>query len=356
METIHMIWIIGAFFLALAVTFITTPVAKSFAYKVGAIDVPKDNRRMHTKPIPRLGGLAIFLGFFVSIMVFSYDFMNTQLRGMLVGAVIIVALGIFDDSLALKPAPKFLVQLVAAIVPVACGVRIERFPNFFGQAAYIELNLVLQYIVSIIWILIILNSVNLIDGLDGLAVGVSAIMTICVLAILILLHSPTVAVIAAALAGSCLGFIPYNVNPAKLFMGDTGAMFIGYILANLSILGLFKAYAIIAFAVPILIFGLPIFDMAFAAIRRILHKQSPFKGDRGHLHHKLIDLGFSQKQAVAILYATSAILGLSAVLISGEGFVKAIVVIVSAFVIVLIGSLLMYHKKKISEENENDTE
>jgi UDP-GlcNAc:undecaprenyl-phosphate GlcNAc-1-phosphate transferase len=212
---------------------------------------------------------------------------------------------------------------------------------------------VVQYVITIIWLLAILNAVNLIDGLDGLAVGVSAIMAICAMIILIQLCSPAVAIITAALAGACFGFLPYNMNPAKLFMGDTGSMFIGYILAVTSVMGLFKAYAVIAFAIPFLIFGLPIFDMAFVSIRRVLNGKSPMSADKTHLHHRLIDLGFNQKQAVSIMYGIAAILGLTAVLIAGEGFMRAAVLVLIVFVIVILCSLVMY-KHKIRKEIKDD--
>ncbi len=347
-------YLAGAFIMALLLSFASTPIAKNFAYKIGAIDVPKDKRRMHKKPIPRLGGLAIFSGFYLSVLVFCNQYITKEIYGMLLGSIVIVALGIFDDVLALKPTQKFGFQLLATAIPVYCGVRIEELPNLFGvNDAYISLSTPLQYVVTIIWLLGILNSVNLIDGLDGLAVGVSAIMSICVMVIVILLQSPAVAIIAAALAGACLGFVPYNFNPAKLFMGDTGSMFIGYTLAVLSVMGLFKAYAIIAFAVPFLIFGLPIFDMAFVSIRRVLSGKSPMSADKTHLHHRLIDLGFTQKQAVTIMYAIAAILGLTAVLIAGEGFMRATVLVIIVFVIVIMCSIVMY-KHKIHKDIKND--
>lgn len=354
MEKMDYIFVACAFFMSLLISFISTPLAKRFAYKIGAIDVPKDKRRMHKTPIPRLGGIAIFVGFFLTVLVLCTQSMTREIRGMLFGAIVIVALGIFDDVLALKPSQKFGFQLVATALPVYFGVRITSLPNIFGGTdAYIQLGVVAQYFVTIIWLLCILNAVNLIDGLDGLAVGVSSIMALCAMIILILLASPVVAIIAAALAGACLGFLPYNFNPAKMFMGDTGSMFIGYILAVTSVMGLFKAYAIIAFAIPFLIFGLPIFDMLFVAIRRMLNGRSPMSADKTHLHHRLIDLGFSQKQAVTIMYGIAAVLGLTAVLIAGEGFMRATVLVLIVFVIVIFCSLIMY-KHKIHKEIKND--
>ena len=339
-------------------SFLCTPFAKRLAEKIGAIDVPKDNRRMHKKPIPRLGGFAIFMGFFVSTMVFTFNFIDLKVYGILVGAMIIVALGMADDVLALKAKFKFLIQILAVTVPVVCGVRIEWFPNLFGDSAYISLPLGWSIAVSIVWLLAILNAVNIIDGLDGLACGVSSIMTISCLAILILLEAPQVAVIAAALAGACMGFLPYNMNPAKIFMGDTGSMFIGYMLASLSIMGLFKAYAIVAFFVPVLLYLLPIFDLMFAAVRRVLTGHSPMQADKSHLHHKLIAIGFSQRQAVAILYGIAAILGFCAVLMATDHFKRAFLIIGVAFVFILIGAFVLYRKEKKLEleEKEKDGE
>ena len=348
--------IIGcAWLLAALVSFLCTPLAKKVAHKIGAIDVPKDARRMHKKPIPRLGGLAIFMGFFVSTMVFTFNFISLPIYGMLLGATVIVALGMADDVLALKARWKFIFQMVAVAFPVACGIRIERVPDFFGKGSYIELPLIWQVVVSIIWLLAILNAVNIIDGLDGLACGVSSIMTLSVAGILILLEAPQVAIIAAALAGACMGFLPFNFNPAKLFMGDTGSMFIGFTLACLSTIGLFKAYAIVAFFVPMLIFLLPIFDLLFAAVRRILTGHSPMQADKNHLHHKLIAIGFSQKQAVLILYGVAMLLGLCSVLITADSIIKALIVIGAAFIIILLGALILYRREKKAEKEEDSS-
>ena len=175
----------------------------------------------------------------------------------------------------------------------------------------------------------ITNAVNLIDGLDGLACGVSTISSMTMLVIALTVAEPDVALLMAALAGGCIGFLPYNLNPAKIFMGDTGSTFLGFILATVSIEGLFKSYAIISFAVPFLMLGLPIFDTCFAILRRVSHGQSPMAPDRGHIHHRLIDMGFNQKQAVAVLYVISAILGLSAVVLTTTNVVRAMVVLLA---------------------------
>ena len=313
---------VAALLTAAVVALISTPVVKSLAFRVGAVDVPKDGRRMHDHPIPRMGGLGIFFGFILSVLLFLP--LTQQLRGMLLGAVIIVILGIFDDIYALPAKPKFLIQILAALIAVWAGNRIYGLSNIniFSSNPYWELGW-LSYPISILWIVGITNAVNLIDGLDGLACGVSTISSMTLLVIALVVSEPDVALLMAALAGACLGFLPYNLNPAKIFMGDTGSTFLGFVLAVVSIQGLFKFYTIISFAAPFLILGLPIFDTAFAILRRLAKGQSPMTPDRGHIHHRLIDMGFSQKQAVAVLYIISAILGLSAVVLTTNGAVRA---------------------------------
>ena len=331
---------------ALVVSFLMTPVVKTFAYKVGAIDVPKDNRRMHKVPIPRLGGLAIFIGFMVSILLFVDVRHSPQLQGILLGAVIIVVLGVVDDIMALPAMLKFVVQIAAALIPIFHGVVIQAIsnPNLLSDSAYWVLGK-LSIPITVLWIVGITNSVNLIDGLDGLANGVSAISATTMLVIAILVSESQVAVVMAALVGACVGFMPYNMNPAKMFMGDTGATFLGFILATMSIQGLFKFYAVISFAVPFLILGLPLFDTAFAFIRRIAHGQSPMHADRGHIHHRLIDMGLNQKQAVATLYVISAILGLSAVVLTTSSELKAMVFFLTLCVVAAVAARVAFPKE-----------
>ena len=330
----------AALVVALVVARVATPMVKNLAIRVKAVDVPKDGRRMHDHPIPRMGGLAIFLGFLLSVLLFLD--LNAQMRGMLLGAVIIVVLGIFDDIYALSAKLKFVVQIAAACVAGFSGNRIEGLvavlsgnvietlsnPNVFSADPYWNLG-ILAVPATVIWIVAITNAVNLIDGLDGLACGVSTISSMTLLVIALVVSEGNVAILMAALAGGCIGFLPYNMNPAKIFMGDTGSTFLGYILAVVSIQGLFKFYTIISFAVPFLMLGLPIFDTCFAFIRRIAHGQSPMHADRSHVHHRLIDMGFNQKQAVAVLYVISAILGLSAVVLTTSGPVKAMLLLLA---------------------------
>ena len=351
-------YVVLALVVALVVSFLTTPVVKTFAYKVGAIDVPKDARRMHKVPIPRLGGLAIFIGFMVSILLFVR--ITPEMQSILLGAVIIVVLGVVDDIMALPAMLKFVVQIVAASIPATHGVQILAFsnPNIFSDNLYWVLGW-LSIPFTVIWIVAITNAVNLIDGLDGLANGVSAISATTILVSALVGGQGQVAIVLAALVGACIGFMPYNMNPAKMFMGDTGATFLGFILATMSIQGLFKYYAVISFVVPFLILGLPIFDTAFAFIRRIAHGQSPMHADRSHIHHRLIDMGLSQKQAVATLYVISAILGLSAVVLTTGGEQKAMLLFAALCIVAVVAARVVFPKevtKELTEELHEEME
>ncbi len=342
---------------ALVVSFLMTPVVKTFAYKVGAVDVPKDARRMHKVPIPRLGGLAIFIGFMVSVLILGGVIRgNSQMQSILMGAVIIVVLGVVDDIMALPAMLKFVVQIAAALIPALNGVVIQAFsnPNIFSDSLYWVLG-PLSVPFTVLWIVAITNAVNLIDGLDGLANGVSAISATTMLVIALLASEAQVAIVMAALVGACVGFMPYNLNPAKMFMGDTGATFLGYILATMSIQGLFKFYAVISFAVPFLILGLPIFDTTFAFIRRLAHGQSPMHADRGHIHHRLIDMGLNQKQAVATLYVISAMLGLSAVVLTTGGEQKAMLFFATLCIVGAVAARVVF-PKEIREELHEELE
>ena len=343
----------AALIIALVISFLMCPLVKSFAYKIGAIDVPKDNRRMHKKPVPRLGGLAIFLGFIVSMLLFAK--IDGEMQGILLGAVIIVVLGVVDDMTPLRAYFKFFVQIVAALVAVFHGVVIETLsnPNIFSQNPYWNLSW-LAIPVTVLWIVGITNAVNLIDGLDGLACGVSTISALTMLVIALLVSEGDVAIIMASLVGACLGFMPYNRNPAKMFMGDTGSTFLGYILATISIQGLFKYYAIVSFAVPFLVLGLPMFDTIFAIVRRLAHGQNPMAPDRGHIHHRLIDMGLNQKQAVAALYVVSSILGLSAVVLTASGAVKAMLLLLALAITAYLTARVIFPRE--TEEKRRELE
>ena len=354
MDKITIFRTVSGFLLAAILSFVLSPVAKYIAGKIGAIDVPKDERRMHKKPIPRLGGLAVFFAFLVTVVILvPVDF---EMQGILLGAVVIVVLGMIDDAVALTAKLKFIVQILAAIIVVLHGTRIDVISNIniFSDKAYLNLG-IWSAPITVIWIVAITNAVNLIDGIDGLSVGVCTIASISLLVIAAIVSEFNIMVVTAAVAGACIGFLPYNLNPAKMFVGDTGATFLGFILATLSIQGMFKTYAILSFAVPFLILGLPIFDTVFAILRRLMKGQSPMSPDRGHVHHRLIDVGFSQKQTVLILYLVSGILGISAVLLATSGAVRALLFVVTVFIITVVVCYiyrLISIKKKKNEKNK----
>lgn len=348
--------------LSVIIAYIATPFAIKFARKIGAVDVPIDARRMHNHPIPLLGGLAIITAFIItSIVMMRYHRLLWQI---LPGALIIMILGIIDDKKRLPAWPKFFVQCVAAALPILVNNRIiidsiSGF-NFFGIH---RINLgIFSIPITILWIVGITNAVNLIDGLDGLAAGISTIASISMLLIAVIKMSDPVeygvAILTASLAGGCLGLLPYNRNPAKVFMGDTGATFLGYTLAVISIQGLFKAYTAISFAVPLLVLGLPILDTCVAIIRRLMEHKSPFTADRSHIHHKLIDLGLDQKQAVGLLYAVSAIMGIAAVAFAAYGTSTGLLFILSAgaLIAVLCALAIPICKKYNGAENNNEND
>ena len=344
-----------AFAVSLLVAYVMTPPVKRFAEKVGAIDVPRDNRRVHDHPIPRMGGLAIFIGFVLSLIFFVP--MSTKVLGLLVGSVIIAVMGGVDDIVSLNPWVKLAGQIVAALVAIRCGLVFDVIsnPNIFAEETYIEIGW-LSIPLTMLWIVGCTNAVNLIDGLDGLAVGVSTISSLTMLVVAMFVAEPSVAVILAALTGACLGFIPYNFNPAKIFMGDVGSQLLGFVLSTVSILGMFKFHAIITFLVPLLALAVPLADTTFAFFRRIIHGQSPFHADKGHFHHRLLAIGLSQKQAVAVLYGISAVLGLIAVLLAGSGVLVRTCCAVCAFIIALAVWLYVFWRNPNLHHHRDDAE
>lgn len=333
-----------------AVSFAATPLVKKLAVKIGAIDVPKDARRVHDHPIPRLGGLAIFIAFIVGTLLFVN--ISTRIRGILLGATVIVIVGMIDDTKPLPPLVKMAGQVVAAVVAVLHGVEIQVLtnPEIFGGNGNLSLGWA-SIPVTIIWIVAVTNAVNLIDGLDGLAVGISTIASITMLIVAIVAAKDSnISLVLVALIGACIGFMPYNMNPAKIFMGDTGALLLGYVMSTLSIVGFFKFSAVISFIVPIFALAIPILDTTVAFCRRILKGQNPMKADRGHLHHKLLDMGLSQKQVVGILYGISALCGIASILFSIKGvdllLALAIICFILAAIFVVILCVWLYHNRK----------
>ncbi len=295
-----------AFGIALVITYAVTPSVKKLAVRVGAMDNP-NARKVHHEVIPRLGGLGIYLGFLAAVL---YSLPLTQdVIGLLVGASVIIAVGVWDDICQIPAKVKLAGQIVAAAILVGFGVQMEWLMNPFGER-YIYLSNWISVPLTILWVVGFTNMVNLIDGLDGLAAGVSSIAAVSVALIAYQMGQEASALITVAMAGAALGFLQYNFNPARIFMGDTGSMFLGYVLAAVSIMGVMKTAATVALIVPMIALGLPIMDTALAIVRRYLRGVPIFSPDRGHLHHRLLDKGLSQKQVVLLMYAITAFLGM----------------------------------------------
>lgn len=311
------------FMLAMFVSYVLTPYIKQLAFKIGAVDRP-DNRKVHKKIMPRLGGLAIYIAFMigcVASMEITWD-----IFGILLGGTLIVALGVADDVYQLPAKVKLLGQIAAACVLVIFDIRIEWVNNPLGGYFYLDM---LSIPFTIFWVISFTNVVNLIDGLDGLAAGVSAIASLTVILVSVQMGYFHVAILTAALAGAIIGFIRYNFNPATIFMGDTGSMFIGYMLAAISVYGAVKTAATIALIVPAIALGLPILDTAFAIMRRYVNGRPIFQPDKGHLHHRLLATGMSHKETVLFMYGITAVLCIGAVLWAEmDGFYAALIIAV----------------------------
>lgn len=311
-----------AFIIALGVAYLVTPFVQRLAVRWGAVDKP-DERKVHTGIIPRLGGLAIYAGFLVSVLASAH--VTLELFGILAGGTAILLLGVIDDIYQIPAKVKLAGQIAAASVLLLFDIRIDWITNPLGSMVYLDLWAIP---ITLIWVVSLTNTLNLIDGLDGLAAGVSIIAAVTIFLMAVAQNFALVAVLTAALAGSALGFLYFNFSPARIFMGDTGSMFLGYMLAAVSVVGTVKSAATIALIVPMVALGLPILDTACAIIRRFNLGQPIFKPDRGHLHHRLLDMGLSQKQVVLLLYLVSILLGMSAILMTEVKMGQAIFIVV----------------------------
>ena len=352
-----------AFLLAFIVAFMTTPYTIKIAHKIGAVDVPKDERRMHKKAMPKFGGPAVILGFLVSVIyliivmsmentinLFGTESYGMKLLGMFLGIVVLSITCIIDDIKTIRPIAKLFGQIVAAIIAVSFGIRLGEFNFSFINNPLIEE--VVSCLITVVWIVGVTNAINLIDGLDGLSSGISVISAISLLVIFVLNGSPLVSIVLiTALAGALVGFLPFNFTPAKTFIGDTGSNFLGFSLSIIAILGVAKTYTFAVIVLPLIVLGLPIFDTLWAIIRRLIKGKSIkaiFKADKGHLHHRIVARGFGQKQAVLILYGLSATFGIFAVILLDSGIWKAL----SFLLMVIVAIGLGY--KNFQEEKEED--
>lgn len=350
-----------AFLLAFFTSFVIVPYTIKLAKKVGAIDKP-NNRKVNKKPIPRIGGIAILAGFIVSgvYLIITMSIENKivlngsenyimKLIGFLISIVIIEVFAYLDDIKDLSPLMKLFAQVASAMIVFFSGIRIDVIDEW-------TLSPVFSFILTVGWIIGITNAINLIDGLDGLSSGISLISCFSLLIIFATNYSPLISIILiTALAGAIMGFMPYNIYPAKTFMGDVGSQFLGFSLSVISILGVAKTVTLLVFIAPVLVLGLPIFDTLFAIIRRIVKGKSlkaVFQADKGHLHHRLMKQGFTQKQSVTILYALSATLGLLAIIMIEDGIWKSISFLLILIAVVAIGyKELKKYKIELIKEN-----
>lgn len=326
--------IIIPFIISAAISLLITPIVKRIAIICGAVDVPKDDRRIHKRPMPSMGGLAIYISVIVVSLIFIP--MGKELFATIAGGTIMLISGMIDDIRGLSPRGKLLFQVVAAIVLILGDVRILGITNPFSKTLEIIPLNNLSIPITIFWVVGITNTLNLIDGLDGLAAGVTMIASLSFLLVANRFGYISIIIMSATVAGACLGFLPYNFNPATIFMGDTGALFLGFILSSLSIEGVMKSVATIAIVVPILILGVPIFDTTLAIFRRLLSGRSIAEADDGHLHHKLLRMGYSQKETVIILYLISGIFGLFATLIARINTKGAVILATMVLIIALL--------------------
>ncbi len=320
------------FLAAFVLTFIQMPFTIKLAKKKGFLDVPKDERRVHKKPIPVGGGIAMVIS--VTLLMLYYLPINKSLIMTLIASLVIALSGLYDDKKDLSPKLKFLFQILAGVLLVLGGMKIEFLTNPFDSHDALFILNMLSIPVTIFWVCGITNTINLIDGLDGLASGVSMICAISMFFITYKMGRYDVSMVCALVAGACLGFLPFNFNPAKIFMGDTGALYLGFMLSYISISGFLKQAAILMIFVPVLILGVPVFDTAFAMVRRKLSGKSMVEADKGHLHHRLLKMGLNQRQTVVILYSISAIFGVLANLISR--FHSSIALVISLGVLLII--------------------
>jgi UDP-GlcNAc:undecaprenyl-phosphate/decaprenyl-phosphate GlcNAc-1-phosphate transferase len=300
--------VIWGFLLALAVVLLLTPGVGRFARFIGVVDEPGETRRVHTHPVPRLGGIALLLGIFVPALAFLD--LDGPYRGILLGAAIATTVGAIDDFRGLPWWGKLGGQVAAGAVAVGFGVTVDRFtfPGFGSQ----ELPEWAAGAATIVWVVAIMNMVNFLDGMDGLAAGICAIAGSTFAIIGLSLGAPEAALLSAIVAGACFGFLHHNFYPARIFMGDSGALLLGFLLATLAIEGLVKTAALATLVLPLLVLAIPIVDTSFVVAKRLKYRQPLYEADRTHLHHRFMNIGFSQKRAVIYMYAWCGILAAAA--------------------------------------------
>lgn len=326
---------IHAFITGIILSLLSTPLVIWFAKKIGAVDKP-NYRKIHTASIPRLGGLAIYCSFIISTLI-HFKYISNHTKGLLLGSLIIVACGILDDIKELNPKTKLIFQAIATLILIIFDISIKKVSILsIDGASYINLGW-LSIPLTVIWVIGVTNAMNLIDGLDGLACGLASISSMFLFIIFILTGNTSMALMIIILAGACIGFLPYNFNPAKIFMGDTGSMFLGFILAGMSIQGTVKYATTIILIVPLLIIGLPLYDTLVTMLRRFMQGNAIMSPDKQHFHHRMLSLGLNQKQVALVSYFINIILGLLSLIILFANNIRTIaIVLISFFVLVFV--------------------
>jgi len=360
--------IVIAFTIAFLTTFMTTPYTIRLAKKIGAVDTPKDVRRINKITMTRLGGLAVILGFLVSVIYLltvmsieknihlQQNNYHIKLLGFALGGLVICVTCFLDDVKGVPALAKLVAQIIAACIVIKSGIIIENVTiPFMGKIG----SDIFYKILTVGWIIGVTNAINLIDGLDGLSTGITLISCTSLLIIFSLNGSPLMSIILiTALAGALVGFLPFNFNPAKTFIGDTGSNFLGYCLSIISIIGIAKTYTAIVIVAPIIVLALPIFDTLFAIVRRMIKGHSLkaiIQPDANHLHHKMLKAGFTQKQSVLILYGITAMLGIFVIIWMESGIWKALSFAIMVVIIILVGYKEFFQQRLLvdNEEEEN---
>ena len=353
----YLIRIIEVFAIGFVGAFLASPLSIRLAYKLDIIDRPRSDRRIHDRPIPRFGGIAIVVGTSIAMLIPAAD--NKLLKVAILGGLLMYLLGAMDDKFDLKPIIKFLGQLGVATVVYCMGVKINFIGHLFkmsSSSANWVLGSTLAYIVTVLWIVGVTNAVNLMDGMDGLAAGTTMIMALS-LAYVAYIHgarlgSMSVCVALVAVAGGCAGFLPYNFSPARTFMGDGGSLYLGYMIAVLSVISPLKRATMVGAIIPMLALAVPIFDTLFAIVRRLARGQSIMTADKEHLHHHLMAAGFGQRRSVLVIYGIVGIMGIVAVLLSRELYKDAFFLALIALLYLAIIIIPKQPESKLKEKLE----
>lgn len=342
------------FILSLSLSLFLTPVIRRLATRLNFFDVPGDGRKVHAAPIPRVGGVAIFLSVALTLSTLplidnlvteSFRHYSKSLIAVTASSTLVFLFGVFDDLFGAKAKWKFIAQGAAGALLYFLGGRIEALSvPFVGS---VSLPPIIGFGATLLWVIGISNAFNLIDGMDGLGAGAGLFAALVMLTVSFLLGNVFVTILTLVIAGVLIGFLRYNFNPASIFLGDSGSLFIGFTLASLSVISSQKASTVVAVAIPLMAFGLPVIDTGFTIVRRFISGKSIFEGDREHIHHKLLERGWSQRRVAFVLYAVCALFGMLALLFvrdAGEGRITGLMLMVVGAAVILIAGRLRYHE------------